>query len=81
MPYGDAMSEEYQERADALERDADKMDKESERLKGNIGDAREDWEAKQSDQQIPGAQEDLESQLRVDDDHDASDQDEEDDDE
>jgi hypothetical protein len=72
------VSEEYEERADALERDADKMEKESERVKGTIGDAREDWESKQSDQQVPGAQEDLESQLRVDDDDDESDQDEED---
>jgi hypothetical protein len=78
------MSEGYEERADALERDADKMEKESERVKGGIGDAREDWEAKQSDQTVPGAQEDLEEQLRVDDDDDdgdESDQDEEDDDE
>ena len=54
---------EYDERADELERQADKMDEESERVSGSIGEARQDWESKQADQTIPGAQEDLEKIL------------------
>jgi hypothetical protein len=58
---------EHDERADELERQADKMQEESERVSGSIGDARDDWEQKQADQTIPGAQGDLKEQLRVDD--------------
>jgi hypothetical protein len=58
---------EHEEHADKLERQADKMQEESERVSGNIGDARDDWEQKQADQTIPGAQEELKEQLRVDD--------------
>jgi hypothetical protein len=79
---------EYDDRADELEGKADKMEEESERVSGSIGDARDDWESKQADQTVPGAQEDLEEQLRVDEDDDEdsdqgddenSDQDEEED--
>jgi hypothetical protein len=47
---------EHDERADELEGEADKMEKESERVGGNIDDARDDWESKQADPSIPGAQ-------------------------
>jgi hypothetical protein len=49
---------EYDERAEQLEREADKMEQESERVKGRVDDARSDWESKQADQQVPGAQAD-----------------------
>ena len=53
----------HEEQADQLEKQADKMQEESERVSGSIGDARDDWEQKQADQTIPGAQEDLETIL------------------
>ena len=53
----------YEEHADRLEKQADKMQEESERVSGSIGDARDDWEQKQADQTIPGAQDDLEKIL------------------
>jgi hypothetical protein len=46
----------YDERADELERDADKMEQESERVGGRIDESRSDWESKEADQQVPGAQ-------------------------
>ena len=58
---------EHEEHADELERQADKMQEESDRVSGTIGDARDDWEQKQADQTLPGAQEDLAEQRRVDD--------------
>jgi phage shock protein A len=54
---------EYEDRADELEKQADKMEEESERVSGSIGDARDEWEANQADQTVPGAQEDLEKIL------------------
>ena len=47
---------EHQERADRLEREAGRMDEETDRVEGEIEDARRDWEAKQTDQSVPGAQ-------------------------
>lgn len=49
---------EYDERAEELEREADKMEQESERVKGRVDEARNDWESKEADQQVPGAQAD-----------------------
>jgi hypothetical protein len=49
---------EYDERAEQLEREADKMEQESERVEGRINDARSDWESKVADQTVPGAQAD-----------------------
>lgn len=49
---------EYDERAEQLEREADKMEQESERVKGRIDETRSDWESKEADQQVPGAQAD-----------------------
>ena len=46
---------EHSEKADALERDADDMEHQSEKLEREIGDVREDWEAKQRDAKVPGA--------------------------
>jgi hypothetical protein len=47
---------EYNERADQLESDADKMEKESKRVGGRIEESRSDWESKEADQKVPGAQ-------------------------
>jgi hypothetical protein len=49
---------EYDERAEQLEREADKMEQESERVKGRVDETRSDWESKEADQQVPGAQAD-----------------------
>jgi hypothetical protein len=46
---------EHQEQAERLEREADAMQKQSDRLAEDIGDAREDWEAKKRDEHVPGA--------------------------
>jgi hypothetical protein len=46
---------EHRDRADDLEREADAAGEASERLEGEIEDARSDWEAKKSDQGTPGA--------------------------
>jgi phage shock protein A len=58
---------EHEERADELEKQADKMEEESERVSGTISDARDDFESKQADQQVPGAQKDLDEVLATDD--------------
>lgn len=46
---------EHQDRADELERLADRAEQESERVGRRIEDARSDWEAKKSDASVPGA--------------------------
>lgn len=46
---------EHHERADELEREADAAGDASEKLEREIEDTRSDWEAKKSDQQVPGA--------------------------
>jgi hypothetical protein len=46
---------EHQEQAERLEREADAMQKQSDRLAEDIGEAREDWEAKKRDESVPGA--------------------------
>lgn len=46
---------EHHERADELEKEADHIQQASDQLGEDIEDTRSDWEAKQSDQSIPGA--------------------------
>jgi hypothetical protein len=46
---------EHHERADELEREAEDAAEASERLEGEVDEARSDWEAKKSDQRTPGA--------------------------
>lgn len=41
-----------------MERDADRLDEESDRVGEHIEDARRDWEAKEQDPSVPGAQPD-----------------------
>lgn len=45
----------HQERADELERQAERAAEPSEQLEREIEETRSDWESKQSDQRVPGA--------------------------
>jgi hypothetical protein len=47
---------EHDEQADRLEREAEKLERESERVGSDIDDARREWERKQEDNSVPGAQ-------------------------
>jgi hypothetical protein len=49
---------EHEEQADRLERDARRMEHESERIDEHIDETRRDWEAKEQDPSVPGAQPD-----------------------
>ncbi len=46
---------EHQEKADEAERELAEMQEESDRLGGQIGEAKEDWESKKADDSVPGA--------------------------
>jgi phage shock protein A len=46
---------EYDERASELEREAERLEHESKRLEEKIGETRDEWDAKKSDSQAPGA--------------------------
>jgi hypothetical protein len=52
--------EHHDERAEELEREADKLEQHSEHIGGQIDEARKDWEQKTEDQDVPGAQPPLE---------------------
>jgi hypothetical protein len=47
---------EHEEQERRLEREADRMEDESERVEDDIEEARREWEAKQRDPTVPGAQ-------------------------
>ncbi|HEY6775833.1 MAG TPA: hypothetical protein VI122_04925 [Thermoleophilaceae bacterium] len=47
---------EHEERADRMEREVERMEEESERVGEEIEDARNEWEAKERDPNVPGAQ-------------------------
>ena len=47
---------EHEEHADQLEREADKLDQHSEVVEEHIDEARREWEAKEDDPTVPGAQ-------------------------
>jgi hypothetical protein len=49
---------EHEERAERMEREADRMEEESERVGKDIEEARDEWEAKEQDPGVPGAQPD-----------------------
>ena len=49
---------EHDEQAERLEREADDMDRRSEELGDRIEGTRRDWEAKEDDPSVPGAQPD-----------------------
>jgi hypothetical protein len=47
---------EHEKRADRMEREADRLEEESERVGEDIEEARDEWEAKERDPDVPGAQ-------------------------
>jgi hypothetical protein len=49
-------SDEHRKLADDLEREADDMQKNSDRVADQASDLREDWERKQKDPGVPGAE-------------------------
>jgi len=55
---------EHEEQADRLERDADKLEHESDRVGEHIEEARSDWEAKEKDSSVPGAEPEFDDEER-----------------
>jgi hypothetical protein len=53
---------EHEEKAEEMERDAEKLEHESERVGGHIEETRSDWEAKEKDSSVPGAQSELDDE-------------------
>jgi hypothetical protein len=49
---------EHEEQAERMERDAERLEQESDRVGDHIDDARREWEAKEQDPSVPGAQPD-----------------------
>jgi hypothetical protein len=49
---------EHEEQAREMERDADEMEEHSDQVGGRIEETRREWEAKEQDPTIPGAQPD-----------------------
>jgi hypothetical protein len=49
---------EHDEQAERMEEDADKLERHSEQLGERIEDVKEDWERKEHDASVPGAQPD-----------------------
>jgi hypothetical protein len=49
---------EHEEKADQMEDDAERMEHHSEQLGDRIDDVKEDWERKEQDASVPGAQPD-----------------------
>jgi hypothetical protein len=46
----------HEERADELEREVDKLEQHTKHVGDQIESTRKDWESKQEDQDVPGAQ-------------------------
>lgn len=53
---------EHDKQAERLEREAERMEEESERVERHIDDTRRDWEAKEGEASVPGAQPDSDEQ-------------------
>jgi hypothetical protein len=51
---------EHEEQADQMEREADRLEEHTEKVGDRIEDVKGDWEAKESDASVPGAQPDPE---------------------
>ncbi|MEA2408711.1 MAG: hypothetical protein QOE69_2830 [Thermoleophilaceae bacterium] len=49
---------EHEEQADRMEEDAERMEEHSEQLGERIDDVQSDWEQKEQDASVPGAQPD-----------------------
>ena len=54
---------EHDEQAEEMEHDAERMEHESERVGDHIDEARREWEAKEQDPSVPGAQPEESDQL------------------
>lgn len=50
------MSAEHEELAEDLEREAQRLQEQSDRLGGEIDGTRQDWESKRADSAVPGAE-------------------------
>jgi hypothetical protein len=50
---------EHDEKAQQLEREAEDLEEQSDRVGEHIDDTRRDWESKEQDPSVPGAQPDL----------------------
>lgn len=55
-PGGYEQGVEHDEQADRLEREADKLEQESSRVGDDIEQAKREWEQRQEDSSVPGAQ-------------------------
>lgn len=55
---------EHEQQGDDLEREADRLEQESERVGKHIEETRRDWEAKEDDPRVPGAQPDPDKKER-----------------
>jgi hypothetical protein len=53
---------EHEEQAERMERDLERMEHESERVGDHIDEGRDDWEAKEKDASVPGAQPDADEE-------------------
>jgi hypothetical protein len=58
---------EHEEHAEELEREADKLDEHSDEVGEDIDEARREWEAKEDDPGVPGAQPEQSDQPREED--------------
>jgi hypothetical protein len=56
------MSGEHEQVHEQHEREADDLERQGDQLDEQIKDARQDWEAKKSDEHVPGAQPDAEDE-------------------
>jgi hypothetical protein len=53
---------EHDEQAQRMERDADRLEEQSEKVGEHIDDTRREWEAKEQDPSVPGAQPDADEE-------------------
>ena len=53
---------EHEEKAERMEEDADRLEQHSDQLGERIDDIRDDWERKEEDVSVPGAQPDADKQ-------------------
>ena len=53
---------EYEEQADRMEEDAERMEEHSDQLGERISDVESDWERKEQDPAVPGAQPDADEE-------------------
>ena len=58
--YRTGMPEKHEEQAKELERDAERMEEQGDRVGRRIDETRSDWESKEHDVSVPGAQPDPE---------------------